>query len=334
MANKDYYELLGVGKDASQDEIKKAFRKLAAQHHPDKNLDNKDVAEAKFKEINEAYMVLSDPAKRSNYDLHGTGNFNVNNMHHDPFGNINDIFEQFFGFRQEQHRPSKPRKKTPRATALNIKITLDEAFTGLNKELNMQLEKQCSTCQGFGGEHEQCKACKGSGTTSTRHGGLIFSSTCSMCGGSCFSLKNKCNVCQGAGITSENSNINVIIPPGIESGMQLRLQINGTPGAFLNVLVEEKQDIVRRGKNLYMIENISMFDAALGTEKDIKLPGNRIAKLKIPAATQPNHEFILKNCGMPGIEDKTIGSAFVKVNVSIPKLSVTQQTKLKELAQS
>jgi len=349
---KDYYELLGVGKTASADEIKKAYRKLALKYHPDRNPGNKE-AESKFKETTEAYEVLSDPVKRSRYDQYGhagmdagygpgggttfTGGFG-------DFGDVfNDIFGDMFGAGATGGRRSSARRGVD--TETNLEIEFEEAAFGSEKEINISGSKICSACSGSGvhgkGHLETCPTCKGRGEVYVRQGFFSMSRTCNTCGGSGQINKNPCKTCHGRGSVRVMKKLKVKIPAGIDDGQTLKLSGEGEPGAnggpagdlYVHLVIRKHQFFERRGADIECAIPITFVQAALGAEVDVPTLGGRI-KMTIPAGTQNGKTFRIAGKGAYRLGSYSRGDQLVHVAVEVPlKLSKEQAELLKRFDQ-
>ena len=350
---RDYYEVLGVSRDATPEEIKKAYRKLAMKYHPDKNQGDKE-AEEKFKEASNAYEVLSDPEKRRAYDQRGMAG--VHDMGFQGFTDFEDIFSRFgdifggdfvdFGFEDILGSRSRRPKSSQRGADIKYKITISflEAAFGAEKQIQVPRTESCDVCQGAGGTGSMiCPQCKGSGQISRggRMGGLFnISTTCNRCGGTGSVFKSPCSACRGAGQINLNRTITVKIPPGIDDGQTLRLQGQGDSGIkggssgdlYVTVKVQPHPTFKRKGLNVIYEASIPFATAALGGE--IKVPtlkGN--ATLKIPKGTQCNQTLRLRG---QGIVDKkgNKGDQLVKISIAVPKrLSRQQEEILRQYAQ-
>lgn len=335
---KNYYEILGVSKDASQEEIKKAFRELALKYHPDRNPEDSS-AEEKFKEINEAYQVLGDVQKRKRYDelLEGRGR---------GFGfeGIDDIFEDLFSEFTSifTGRRSRRRRRTERGADLlyRLKINLFEAARGVNKEISFTAPLLCDVCDGSGmkpGTGKRiCPRCGGRGVVIMEQGFFSFSRTCPHCNGNGEIIETPCNRCNGKGVVDKERSITVEVPPGAYTGLRLRFSGYGEPGKagppgdlYVEIEVEEHPVFKRDGNDLYIEIPLSFTDAILGTEVEIPSVDGEVL-LKIPAGVQPGQVLRLKNKGMPSLNGRR-GDLYVTVNVTIPKrLSKTQKNLIKE----
>lgn len=347
MATKrDYYEVLGVRKSASAEEIKKAYRKVAMQFHPDRNPGDKS-AEDKFKEAAEAYEVLSDSDKRVRYDqfghagMRGNGGFgDAGGMRmEDIFSNFGDIFSEFQGSPFEAFfggRGSRERSRGIRGGNLRVKVPLDlnEISKGAHKTLKVKKYITCQTCGGNGAKdknsYQTCTSCKGSGVISrvqnTILGQMSTTTTCPTCNGEGQIITSKCNTCQGEGRTYGEETINVDIPAGVGEGMQLSMSGKGNagvrggmPGDLIIAIEEEEHDELKRDGNNIMYElYISFPDAALGTSIDVPTIDGK-ARIKIKPGTQAGEIFRLKGKGLPSINGYGSGDQLIHVNVWIPK---------------
>lgn len=338
MAKKDYYELLGLAKGASDAEIKSAFRKLAVKYHPDKNQGNKE-AEERFKEINEAYQVLSDADKKAQYDRFGTTDFNGGGGGFGDydfsgmggFDDIGDIFSSFFGGGSRKRR-NGPEKGEDLEYRMNL--TFEEAVFGVEKEIKILRSETCESCSGTGAKagtsKTTCDKCRGTGQVKTQRntplGSFVSSSTCDKCGGNGTIIKDPCNTCHGAGKTKKERKITINIPAGVDDGnvMPLRGQgEHGTKGGppgdlYISIRVSKHSTFVRKGFDIYMDRHISMAKAALGTE--IKVPtvdGDVV--YTVPAGTQPGTMFRLKGKGVPKINSHLRGDQYINIIVDVPK---------------
>lgn len=339
MAKKDYYEILGLEKGASDDEIKKAFRKLALQYHPDRNAGDKE-AEEKFKEINEAYQVLSDPQKRSQYDQFGTADFNGGGFEgggfdFSDFGGFGDIFDSFFG--GGFSGSSRKRRNGPERGGdieYTVSLTFNEAVFGVEKEININRSEKCEHCEGTGakpGSHPKtCDKCGGTGQIkiqrNTPLGNFVSMSTCDKCGGKGTIISDPCSFCGGSGRTRKQRKIKVNIPAGVDTGNVLPLRGQGEHGAnggpsgdlYINIKVAPHSVFKRKDFDIYIDTHISFAKAAMGTE--IKVPTiDGDVKYEIPAGTQPGTIFRLKGKGVPRVNSYGRGDQYVNVVVDIPK---------------
>jgi molecular chaperone DnaJ len=347
MAKQDYYELLGVSRSASADELKKAYRKLARKYHPDANPDAPN-AETRFKEISEAYVVLSDPEKRANYDRfghagadgQGFGGFNG----FGDFGGLGDIFEMFFG--AGGRRRSGPEKGSD--IRADLELDLNEAAFGLEREIKVARTETCSTCGGSGAaagsKPVKCSACNGAGQVqyaqNTPFGRIVQSHACDRCRGTGSMVEKPCPTCRGTGKVKRTRGIKVKIPPGVDSGSRLRvagegeLGTRGGPRGDLYVYIHVKPHKVfsREGDDLICEMQISFVQASLGDELEIPTLEGTV-KLKIPEGTQPGTVFRMKGKGVPNVSGYGRGDQHVVVKVITPsKLTEKQKSLLKEFA--
>jgi len=338
LAKKDYYELLGLEKGASEDDIKKGFRKMALQYHPDRNKDNKE-AEEKFKEINEAYQVLSDPQKKAQYDQYGhvdnngqggfEGGFDFSEM-----GGFGDIFESFFG----GGFSGKNRRNGPAKGAdleYNLNLTFEEAVFGVEKEISVTRSENCESCHGSGAKAgtspKTCDKCGGTGQIrvqrNTPLGSFVTMATCDKCGGNGKTISEPCPKCHGKGKERKQMKIPVTMPAGVDNGNVLPLRGKGEAGAnggpsgdlYVNIRVAAHSIFKRNGFDINMDTHITFAKAALGT--DIKVPTvDGDVSYKIPAGTQSGTKFRLKAKGVPKLNSYGRGDQFVNVIVDIPKV--------------
>ena len=349
MADKrDYYEVLGVSKNAGEDEIKKAYRKLARQYHPDVN--KAADAETKFKEVKEAYDVLSDGQKRATYDQYG---------HVDPnqgmggfggaqdFGGFGDIFDMFFGGGGGGRRdPNAPQRGNDLQYTMTIEFK--EAVLGKESDITIPRTESCDTCHGSGAKPgtkpETCSVCHGSGqeevVQNTPFGRMVNRRACSNCGGSGKIIKEKCTTCQGSGKVRKQRKIHVKIPAGVDDGAQLRMSgegeggLRGGPAGDLYIVIRVKSHdfFEREGNDIYCEIPLTFAQAALGDEIEIPTLREKV-KLKIPAGTQTGTYFRLKGKGVPHLRGSGQGDQHVKVVVVTPsKLSEEQKDLLREFA--
>lgn len=344
---KNYYDILGVDKSASEDEIKKAYRKMAMKYHPDRNPDNSE-AEAKFKEAAEAYDVLSNPEKKSNYDRFGTadGGFGSHNGGFGGFGHgfsMDDIFSQFgdiFGNRGQQRRQN-------RGSDLRIKVslTINEIITGCTKKLRYRRQEHCNSCSGTGGtDVRDCLPCNGTGqrtvVQNTPFGQIRQSTGCPDCQGSGKQIKNKCNDCNGLGTTLKDQTVDVEIPAGVGNGMQLTMhgfgnQIRDGIAGDLLILIDEIREhwFRREGGNIIVDKEISVIDAIIGSTVSVKTPHGDVS-LAIEPGTEHGRIFRIAGKGVPDI-NYGMGSLVVNVKIKIPKsINLEEKAILEKLKKS
>ena len=355
MATKrDYYEVLGLPREASEAEIKKAYRGLARDHHPDANPDDSG-AEERFKELTEAYEVLSNPESRRAYDTYGhqipragAGTRGAA----DPFGGFQDIFETFFGdrfggpsggsFFGGSRAPSRGSD-----TEIEVEVTLREAASGVEREVKVQTVKECSVCGGVGGTStRQCGTCGGMGAVrSVREsffGQMVSTQTCPTCSGSGRSIEVLCENCQGSGRVAELATHSIRIPAGIEDGMRIRVAGAGNIGErgapsgdlYIRVRVEEDPELIRDGDDLIHRMRINFVEASLGTEVEVPtLEGT--TEVRIEPGTQPGATLTLRGEGMPRLKRRGRGDLKVLVDVMVPtRLSAEQRELLKRFEAS
>lgn len=353
MSKRDYYEVLGVPKGASADEIKKAFRRAAIEHHPDKGGD-----EAKFKEINEAYEVLKDDKKRQRYDqfghagvggaagggnpFEGFGGFGQGQNANFDFGDLGlgDIFGSFFGGGQRQQRPNRGRD-----VEAGVEISFEDAVFGTEIELDLNLDDTCEHCKGKtvepGHDLKTCDECKGSGQTvrvmQTMFGNIQQATVCDKCQGVGKIPEKVCTVCRGTGTQRKKQKLALKIPAGVDDGATIRLREHGEAIAnapkgdlYVNIRVKSHKKFTREGDLILSEENIDMVEAALGTEIEVDTVDGPV-RMKIPAGTQSGTDFKLSNHGVTHLRKDTRGAHIVTIIVDTPtKLTKKQQ----ELLQS
>ena len=355
MSKRDYYEVLGVSKNASADEIKKAYRKLAIKYHPDKNPDDK-ASEDKFKEAAEAYEVLSNPEKKQRYDQFGhqgvgggAGGFGGGGMNMDDiFEHFGDIFGGAFGggFSGGGRRGGGGGRRVNKGTNLRIKVklTLEEILNGAKKKIKVNKYNPCEPCNGSGaedGSFSTCSTCKGTGQvtriTNTILGQMQTSSTCPSCSGEGRSISNKCKSCYGDGIVRGEEVIEIDIPAGVAEGMQLSVRgkgnagpRSGVPGDLLVVIEETPHEVLQRdGNNLYYDLFVNFADVALGESVEVPTLTGK-AKIKIQPGTQSGKVLRLKGKGLPSVNEYGIGDLLVTINVWTPQELTSEEKRLLE----
>jgi len=362
MSKRDYYEILGVTKTASADEIKKAYRKVAMQFHPDRNPGDKS-AEEKFKEAAEAYEVLSDADKKAQYDRYGHAGVSSNgrgfsgggmNMEDifSQFGDVfgEDLFGSFFGGGGGRGRTSRARGVRGSNLRVKIKLTYEEIAKGVTKNIKVKKHVVCNTCSGSGakdkGSVQNCGTCGGSGqvrrVTNTFIGQMQTVTTCPTCNGEGTTITVKCTACKGEGRVYGEDAISIEIPPGVQEGMQLNLSAKGNAGerggapGDLIILIEEEphKELQRDGMNVAFDLHISFTDAVFGTQLEVPTIDGR-AKIKIPAGTQSGKIFRLKGKGFPAVNSYQKGDQLIHVNVWTPQhVSAEEKTMLEKMSHS
>ncbi|MCS6893026.1 MAG: molecular chaperone DnaJ [Deltaproteobacteria bacterium] len=342
---KDYYEILGVPRSASIDEIKKAYKKLALKYHPDRNQGNKE-AEERFKEINEAYSVLSDPEKKAQYDQFGSaafqgGGFQGGFGDFGGFGGFedlfDDIFSSFFGGRRSSGHKG-------RDLVTEIEIDFEESIKGAKKTINLKRREICSSCQGSGAKDKNsikiCNDCKGSGQIAISQGFFSIARTCPKCAGTGKVITASCTHCRGSGFEAKQSVVTVNIPPGVESGQKLKISGEGEVGSsgrrgdlYINVIVKPHPYFQRRGDDIYSEIEIPYALAVLGGEVAVKtVDGDLI--LKIPPGTPSGKMFKLRDKGIQSIGSRKRGDHLVQVQIYVPqKVSEEYKNLLHQLSE-
>lgn len=352
MAKRDYYEVLGVGKEAGEEEIKKSYRKLALKFHPDRNPGDR-AAEESFKEVGEAYEILSDPQKRAAYDQYGHAAFDPRSRmgrgggFHDPFELFREVFgggsifdELFGGGRSD---PSAPQRGAD--LRYDLEITFEEAAHGTEKEITFNKLDGCDTCSGSGQEAgskvKTCATCGGRGQVVTSRGFFSIAQTCSRCGGAGRVVDKPCKDCRGTGRREKRANVKIRIPAGVDSGTRLRVSgageggARGGPTGDLAVVLHVKAHEIfeRQGDDLFCEVPVSFVQAALGA--DIQVPTlSGKAQLKVPAGTQPGTVFSIKGKGVKNVQGYGFGDLHVRVLVEVPaRLNAAQRAKLQEFSE-
>lgn len=318
---KNYYEILGLKEDCSQEDIKKSYRKLAVQYHPDKNPGNKE-AEEKFKEISEANDVLSDSNKRSQYDQSRN------------FGNLDDVLNRF-GFGQNMRKPTS-RGQDLRAT---IELTLEEIYTGVVKNLKFVRRVSCNPCQGGGGKQDYCTTCKGTGHIQQIHrdgygNTQVIMTNCSLCQGNGKIMKEPCTTCNGEGWSSKEETLSINIPEGIHDGAMFAKKgfgnhiRNGVPGDLIITIIEKQNEhFVRNGNDLVTKVSLTYPELILGVEKEIKTIDGKI-KINLPPMSKPNDLLRVRNKGMKN--NGNTGDLMLTINLEMPKIINNEYKELLE----
>lgn len=374
MAGKrDYYEVLGVSKNATDEELKKAYRKLAKKYHPDANPDNKEEAEAKFKEVNEAYENLSDPQKRRMYDQfghegpqgfgRGQGPFGQGGYYSysssgfngfDDFGDLGDIFSSFFGGGFGGRSSSSRKQNGPRKGAdlnLRMEITFEQAFLGVEKEIVVTRNETCDNCHGTGAKPgtsvTKCTICNGTGQVTqvqnTILGQMQTRRTCTACHGTGEIIKEPCEVCHGKGTIRKQPRIKVKIPAGIDDNQTVVLRGEGEPGEkggpkgdlYITVRIKKHSIFTRNGNNVMCEVPITITQATLGADLEIPMVDGTKEIYKIPEGTQTGTKFVIRNKGFKSVNSSGIGDFVFTVKVQTPKkLTKEQRDLLVQLAKT
>jgi molecular chaperone DnaJ len=344
MAKRDFYEVLGVDKSSSPEQIKSAYRKLAVKHHPDKNPGDK-VSEDKFKEASEAYHILSDQERKSNYDNFGHAAFENGGGRQGGFSgfggtDFSDIFEDFFGDFGGGGRGRRSKNTNNRGSDLryDLTITLKEAFEGKKQDIKFSTTEKCNTCKGQGSkpgyEAGQCSMCRGNGRVRSNQGFFTVQQTCPQCAGSGEEITNPCNDCSGEGKKHASKKLSVTIPKGVDDGTRIRLAGKGEAGSrgassgdlYLFINVKSHELFKRSDENLFFEFPVSIADAALGTTIEIPTIDGGKAKIKIPDGTQSGKQFRLKGKGMPYMRGSGNGDLYVQINTEVP-ISLNKEQK-------
>lgn len=370
-AKRDYYEVLGVNKNATDDEIKKAYRKLAKKYHPDANPDNKEEAEAKFKEVNEAYENLSDPQKRKMYDQFGHngpqgfggqggpfgqgGYYSYSSSGFDNFGDfdLGDIFSSFFGGGFSGRNSSANKNGPRKGSDLNVRmeITFEQAYLGVEKEIVITRDEECNVCHGTGAKPGtspiKCPTCHGTGQVTqvqnTILGQMQTTRTCSACHGTGEIINEPCENCRGKGTVRKQPKIKVKIPAGIDDNQTVVLRGEGEPGKkggskgdlYITVKVKNHSVFTRKGNNVFCEIPITITQATLGAELEIPMVDGSKEKYKIPEGTQTSSKFTIRNRGFKSINSNSTGDFIFTVTVQTPKrLSKEQRELLVQLAKT
>ncbi|NMJ40807.1 molecular chaperone DnaJ [Roseomonas sp. JC162] len=350
MSKRDYYEVLGVTRDANEEALKKAYRKLAMKYHPDRNQGDAD-AEARFKELNEAYDVLKDGEKRAAYDRFGHAAFEQGGpggggFGGGPFGGaFEDIFEEMFGRFGGGGRGARG-GATGRGADLRtqVEISLEDAFGGTKSNIRIPTSVSCEACKGTGAEGgssagaQTCPGCNGQGKIRAQQGFFLIERTCPTCGGSGRIIKNPCKICHGAGRVQRERSLNVTIPPGVEDGTRIRLAGEGEAGLrgapsgdlYVDIAVKPHPIFQRDGANIFIRVPLRMTQAALGGHVEVpSIDGGR-AKVTIPSGTQTGDQFRLRGKGFSVLRSAARGDMYVQVSVETPQNLTPRQRELLE----
>lgn len=348
MAKRDYYEILAVPRNASQEEIKRAYRQLALRYHPDRNPGNRD-AEELFKEAAEAYSILGDPHKRSTYDhfglegLRGEGFTGFQGFDASIFEDFEDILGSFFGFgdifgTRSRRRTSYPQKG--RDLALELEVTLEEAAAGVEKEINLNRAEPCPFCRGTGVQpgtrKAACPTCQGKGQLRYQQGFFTISRTCSHCHGAGEVISTPCGECRGSGKIRQKKSLKIRIPAGVDNGNRLKLEGEGEPGdteslrgdLYVVIRVAKHYFFEREGHHLLCDIPISFSQAALGFSLEIPYLDGNVLKLSVPSGIQSGEVLKLKGRGIKDIQTNRRGDLYVKVMVKTPESLTKEQKEL------
>lgn len=343
----DYYKTLGINKQASDSDIKKAYRKLAMKYHPDRNSDNAQ-AEGKFKQVKEAYEVLSDADKRTQYDQFGHDgiDFSVGGGQQGGFGDIfDDMFGDIFG---GNHQRSQRGSHAQRGADLRYRLdlSLEEAVIGLDKEIRFPKSIKCKTCKGNGAKPGsspvKCSTCQGQGQVRMQQGFFSIQQTCSDCNGQGSRFTEACSSCRGQGRVTENKKVAVKIPAGVDTGDRIRLANEGEQGAnggpdgdlFVEIHVSSHNIFERQGNNLHCEVPIDFVTAAIGGELEVPTLNGKVS-LKIPSETQTNSKFRIRGKGVKALRSAAVGDLICQVAIETPvRLTSTQKDLLNKFKQS
>ncbi len=347
MAKQDFYTTLGVARDAGADDLKKAYRKLAMQFHPDRNPGDKK-AEAKFKEVNEAYDILKDDQKRAAYDRFGHAAFEQGNGQPGGFdfsgaGGLGDIFDQMFGDFMVNRRGGQTRPRTDADIRQAVEIDLTEAFAGTKVTMKIPTRVACEACAGTGSEDkaraaDTCPTCHGAGKVRAQQGFFLIERTCPTCGGQGRVIRNPCRVCRGAGTVQRERSLQVPIPAGVEDGTRIRLAGEGESGGqgtqngdlYVHVAIRPHEFFQREAANVLMRVPLRMTQAALGGDIEVPVIDGTKAKVKIPPGTQTGDQFRLRGKGFSVLRSPARGDMFIQVAVETPQNLNAKQRELLE----
>jgi molecular chaperone DnaJ len=360
LAKRDYYEVLGVARGASLDEIKKSYRKLAIQHHPDKNPGNKE-AEEKFKEATEAYEILSDDKKRQTYDqfgfagVEGMGGGSAHDYSsvfrdfEDIFGDFSGIFDSFFGGGGRRSPGGGGRSSVQRGSDLryDLEIQFKDAVYGTKSEIEYNRNAPCGICAGSGAEtgsgKKTCPTCGGAGQVRRSSGFFSIASACPQCNGDGYIIDHPCKNCKGTGLVRKHQKIKVTIPPGMENGKRISISGQGDAGPnrgsngdlYVIIHIRPHEYFERNGNDVYCVVPISIYQAALGADIFVVNLEDKKIRLKIPSGTQDGKMFRVKHEGIPFLnEPGRRGDLYIKIRVQVPsRLSGKAKSLLKELAE-
>ncbi|NLJ33531.1 MAG: molecular chaperone DnaJ [Firmicutes bacterium] len=356
MSKRDYYEVLGLSRDASQDDIKKAYRRLARKYHPDVNPED-PTAEDKFKEVKAAYDVLSDPQKRAGYDQFGHSAFENGGYQSGPqgfgdFGGFGDIFDMFFGRGFGSTSAGRGRNQPRRGADLqyDLELSLEEAVSGIERDIEIQRTEPCQRCQGSGAEPgthpTTCNVCGGTGqirqVQRTVLGQMVNVTSCNTCGGTGQIITSPCTSCKGRGKVRRNRKVHISVPPGVDTGSRIRISGQGEAGdnggptgdLYIYISIRPHRYFTRQGADILYEVPLTFTQAALGAEIEVPTLHGK-ARLTIPQGTQPGARFRLRGKGVPRLRRGGRGDQHVRVTIQVPtKLTAKQRRILQEFAET
>lgn len=349
MGKRDYYEVLGVKKDATDSELKKQFRKLSKEYHPDKQINQSDeakaIAEDKFKELNEAYGILSDKEKRTKYDQFGH-NLGAGRGYSSNQPDIDDMFKEFVNGFGRQQKPQGPPPIT-----FSIKLTLKEVFSGTTKRFKYEVNRVCSHCNGDkfvpseGGKKDICTTCHGNGYVQVRKGPMLFTQTCPACNGVGHKITNGCKICNSTGFKKVEESIEVTTPKGIPFGANMTFANKGNEmiidgksvigNLIVYIQLGDDNEFIRQNNDLHYVLNVSIFDCILGEEVTVKTIDDKKKKFSLKIGTESGEKFRLVGMGMPIMNTNDFGDLYVHIKHIMPtKLSDEQIKLLKEIKEN
>jgi len=330
MSKQDYYEVLNISQDASPEQIKKAYRKLAHKYHPDRN--QEEGADASFKEVSEAYEILSDPQKKEQYDTfgHNAPSGGDWGAHVNPF----DMFNSFFQSGHAQHKG--------RDLRVELSISLEDVLTGTKKQIKYMRHSKCKTCKGLGGTGSTCKQCGGYGKVERQNGVMRMITTCPKCRGACIEIDKQCLECKGQGETGQKESSTVEVPPGVRTGNHIKITGGGDitehnlpPGDLLcRINVEPHHIFQRKDRDIQCTHEISFVEACLGTKIMVPTLGGKEEEFSVPKGTQFDQTFRVKGGGLPALSrsPSSRGDKYIKIYISVPKnLTSEEQGILKKI---
>ena len=347
MAKRAYYDVLGVNKGETPDQIKSAYRKPAVQHHPDTNKGDK-ASEEKFKEASEAYHILSNEERKQSYDNFGHAAFENGGGGRGGFGNFDfssnfsDIFEDFFGEGFSGGRRSRRSNNRGSDLRYDLSITLEESYTGKKQDIKFSTSEKCNICKGSGSkpgsEASSCSMCGGHGQVRSSQGFFTVQQTCPQCSGSGEQITNPCSDCGGQGKKQASKRLSVTIPKGVDDGTRIRLSGKGEAGSkggssgdlYLFISIDNHEIFKRADENLYYELPISFTDAALGSSVEVPSIDGGKSKIKIPAGTQHGKQFRLRGKGMPVLRGSAFGDLYIRINTQVPTSLTKKQKEILE----